>query len=493
MEALIRDALKESAMLMERGISSEKALAEVEVSLRKGLTDAVKDGGFIMSDFKMIAMEDSKFGFQNAEGVTFFEGTIGELGREMFGDASHGLPSKYGIILRDITTITAENASILENEINVQMKTTTAWTEGVSRRLSVADGLKTETIVGENPGTKAGIPSSITPFSEEAANAEPTEAGKSLSKAVSVDGYGDAIKNWVKKNSVAGAKGLVKLPIKFGKWLIVDHPGLLISIILADKMYNILDEVIKDYQEKCNGCWLVDQTTGDKFKIKQLSCGDGYDKSTDLTAFSMPVTDVSTFVNNQRNFMGCPINQKPNIKYCIKPLDPAQAGTGKRYCGGISSGTVCNTDDDCAEIVDDPATKFPGNINAEGGAKPLLTSADETHPGFNNNCDNCFTCPSHLTSCGTLSSDGYCSTLCDPANFELLYGTLNHSYSIVCCQFTYWGAAIDALPPELNPLLFLGKGAALLMNILKWVLIAVAAIGIIFFFLKNLKKYNEAE
>jgi hypothetical protein len=137
---------------------------------------------------------------------------------------------------------------------------------------------------------------------------------------------------------------------------------------------------VKQHQNAMNGCWLIKMSTGEKCKIRALSCGEG-----------------EMDQNNGQDFQEC--QMCPDVTTCkdLQVFNPCLAGNK----------------------AIDSKNPFPGTYTE--GADPSKA------------CSNCSSCVSSKTC-----DKEVCSKLCNTSSFVLPTG-----YSLKCVSVNFWGAFDD--------------------------------------------------
>jgi hypothetical protein len=220
-----------------------------------------------------------------------------------------------------------------------------------------AESVNESTSTGENMGENVGEP-------EGATDEEATEDMKEkLDKAGKTEKMNETIEK-VK----SGAKNL-------GRWIL--YTGLAgVAGFGALEFY----KSVKQHQNAMNGCWLIKMSTGEKCKIRALSCGEG-----------------EMDQNNGQDFQEC--QMCPDVTTCkdLQVFNPCLTGIK----------------------ATNSKQPFPGTYTE--GADPSKA------------CSNCSSCVSSK-SC----NNEVCSKMCNTSSFVLPTG-----YSLKCVSVNFWGAFDD--------------------------------------------------
>ena len=224
-------------------------------------------------------------------------------------------------------------------------------------------------------------------------------------------------------DTIENIKKTVEYGKKLGKFVAA-------ASIVGGAAYGALElyNDIKKHQNAMNGCWYINIQSGEKCKIKPLTCNESDTSNQSGYVLCNMRTDVTKQVQDSL-FNPCAIGVKPS-----------------------------NTGD------------FPGIYTA---TNPSTTA-----------CANCTNC---VVSSDCSPSDADCSSNCDPSKFNIPNG-----YTLKCVSVDFWGAADDLIDGGLGGIdNTIGKILKIIISIIIGIVAVVLAVVIIKFLLGLIKSKKQ--
>ena len=200
-----------------------------------------------------------------------------------------------------------------------------------------------------------------------------------------------------------------------GKWLkraaLIGVTGLLVSNLV---------EAVNNYKSAMNGCWLINTKTGEKYKIKPLSCDP---TSRDIKESSLYDFNFASYCNN------------------------------KNSCSGFVFNPMLIDNSETPPVPPFPNLDIPGNYNDTTG--------------------NCYNYPNCVKPCLSLdANNGENCYKCSCENFNCQEG-----FVLYCAKFTFAQAFYDFTGKEIDNL---GNDVSNIITWLKYISIGILVIvGII--------------
>ncbi len=223
---------------------------------------------------------------------------------------------------------------------------------------------------------------------------------------------------------------------KFGDW-VKDNAVSLLILGGVGAGIGTLIKLIKEHQDKMNGCWLITKGSGHKEKVKLLTCnGKNWKVGDDGT-----ISEWGSEAPNPE----CSSTQKPP---CVNPCDTTKPSSTTNCC--VPPGVPC-----CDQRQGGEMTRICTQYLVDKNNNPII-EPKQTDP-------SCGTC---IGQC----KGATCSALCDCSQIA---NCPKNTY-LKCVNVDFWGAAGDFLGDALGVLL--GGFFKGLWRVAKWIILAVGIV-----------------